>query len=84
MLYSCYAPRIPQVMNKTLYDYCKKSTQDSVKKLTEKYNLERNKPKIKNPLDENDDSAKPEFNFYGFLAFISISTIGFFIYKRLK
>ena len=84
MLYSCYAPKIPQVMNKTLYDYCKKSTQDSVKKLTEKYNLEKNKPKFKNPLDKNDDNGKPEFNFYSFLAILSISTIGFLIYKRLK
>ena len=71
-------------MNKTLYEYCKRSTQESIKRLTEKYNLEKNKPKIKNPLDENDDSGKPEFNFYGFVVFLSISTIGLIIYKRLK
>ena len=84
---SCYSPKIPQVMNKTLYDYCKKSTQESIRKLTEKHNLERNKIKIKNPLDKNpdsDDNGKPEFNFYSFLAILSISTIGFLLYKRLK
>ena len=81
---SCYSPKIPQVMNKNLYEYCKKSTEESIKKITEKNNLERNKPKIKFLLNNNDDSGKPEFNFYGFLAFLSISTIGFLIYKRLK
>jgi hypothetical protein len=84
MLYYCYSPKFPQVMNKTLYEYCKRSTQESIRKLTEKDNLEKNKVKIKNLLDENGDSGKPEFNFYSFLAFLSISTIGFLIYKRLK
>lgn len=68
--------------NKTISDYCRKSTNESIQKLTEKYNLERNKPKIKNPLDEYED--KPNFNFYGFLAFLSISTMTIFFYKRLK
>ena len=81
---SCYSPKIPQVMNKTLYDYCKKVREETIRKLTERYNLEKNKPKIKNPLDENDDSGKPELNFYSFLTFLSISTIGFLIYRRLK
>jgi hypothetical protein len=84
MLYYPYFPNFPQVMNKTLYDYCKRTTQESIRKLTEKHNLEKNKIKFKNPLDENDDSGKPEFNFYSFLTFLSISTIGFLIYKRLK
>jgi hypothetical protein len=81
---SCYEPRIHQLINKNLHDYCRKTTEESIKKITDKYNLERNKPKINNPLPENDDSGKPEFNFYGLLAFLSVSTIAFLIYKRLK
>jgi len=79
---SCYSPKIPQLMNNILYDYCKRTTQDSIQKITEKYNVERRN--IKNPLDDNDDIGKPQNNFYGFLFFLSISTIGIFLYKRLK
>ena len=68
--------------NKTMSDYCRKSTNESIQKLTEKYNLERTKPKIKNPLDKDED--KLNFNFYGFLVFLSISTMAFFLNKRLK
>lgn len=80
---SFYIPKTPLVMNKTLYDYCTKSTKESVRKQIEKYNLEKNKPKINNPLDDNGND-KPEFNFYGFLAILSITTVGFIIYKRLR
>jgi hypothetical protein len=69
-------------INNTIYDYCKRSTQESVKKITEKYNLERNKPKFNNPLDD-DGNKKPELNLYSFLVFLSISTIGYYLYKRL-
>lgn len=67
--------------NKTISDYCRKSTNESIQKLIEKYNLERNNLKIKKPLNEED---KPNFNFYGFLVFLSISTMAIFFYKRLK
>ena len=82
-MFSFYMPKTPIVMNQALYDYCKKSTQESVRKITEKYNLERNKPKINNPFTDS-DSDKPNFNFYGFIAFLSMSTLGFVIYKRLR
>ena len=81
---SFYMPKTPVVMNKALYDYCKKSTQESVIKQSEKYSLERNKPKINVSFENNDENDKPEFNFYGFLAFLSVTTVAFFIYKRLK
>lgn len=81
---SFYMPKTPVVMNKALYDYCKKSREESVRKLSEKYSLERNKPKINILLENNDGNDKPEFNFYGFLAFLSVTTVAFFIYKRLK
>jgi hypothetical protein len=81
---TCYNYKKP--FNKTLYDYCTLSTQKSIRNLTEKYNLERNQPKIKNLFndDDNGKNGKPELNLYGFLAFLSISTIGFYIYKKLQ
>jgi len=78
---TCFKPIYP--INKTLSDYCKRTTNESIRKLTEKYSLERNNPKIKNPLVDEDD-YKPKFNIYDFFAFHSISTIAFFFYKRLK
>lgn len=68
---------------KNLSDYCRKSTDKSIKKISEKQNLERNNPKIKNPLDDN-ENGKPEFNLYEFLIFLSISTIAIYFYKRLR
>lgn len=80
MLY-CYSQKIPIKTNKNLVEYCKSSTQQSVKKLIEKYNLERNIVKINNPLEDNNDN-KPKIN-YIFLIFLSVSTMGYFLYKRL-
>jgi len=69
--------------NKNLNDYCKKSTSESIKRLTEKFTLERKKVKINNPL-EDDDSDKPNINFWGFFIILSISTFGMYFYKRIK
>jgi len=76
-MFTCLKP-----FNKTLSDYCKRTTNESIRKLTEKYSLERKNPKIKNPLVDEDDNNK--FNIYGFITFLSISTITFLFYKRLK
>jgi hypothetical protein len=59
-------------------------TNESIRKITEKYNLEKNKPTIKNPLAVDEDDAKPNLNFYNFLLFLSISTISIYFYKRLN
>jgi hypothetical protein len=59
-------------------------TNDSIRKITEKYNLEKNKPIIKHPLSVDEDDAKPRLNFYKFLLFLSISTITIYFYKRLN
>lgn len=42
--------------NKSLNEYCKKSTMDSIKKKVEYYNLERNKPNLKFTLDINQNN----------------------------
>jgi len=71
------------IFNKTISDYCRKYTNESIIKMTEKYTLERNKPKIQNPfVDKNNDN--PNFNIHGFLAIITISTMAFFFYNKLK
>lgn len=79
---NCFTRR-PIYINKLLSDYCRKSTDEYIKKLTEKHNLERNKQKFKNPLEE-EDNEKPNFNFYNLLLFLSISTISLYFYKRIK
>ena len=81
---SFYMPKTQVVMNKALYDYCKNSTEESIKKITEKYSLERNKPKNIFSFKNGDGNAKSEFNLYGLLAFLSVTTIAFFFYKRLQ
>ena len=79
---SCFTKKNLYPINKNFNDYCKKSMDESIRKINEKSNLERNKPKIVNPFDdENND--KPDFNIYGFITFLSISTIAFLFYKRL-
>lgn len=73
--------RKPIYFNKTLQDYCKKANEESLRKLNEKYNLERNKLKIKNTFDDNDNH---DFNYFGFLVFLSITIFSFSLYKRLN
>ncbi len=72
--------KTPLQFSKSLNYY----TNESIRKITEKYNLERNKPTIKNPLVVDEDDAKPNLNFYNFLLFLSISTITIYFYKRLN
>jgi hypothetical protein len=71
------------LFNKNINAYCKKITDESIVKMTEKYTLERNKPKIENPFyDKNNEN--PKFSIYGFWVIFTISTMAFFFYKRIK
>jgi hypothetical protein len=80
---SCY--KGPYLFNKTINDYCKHSTNESIKRITDRYYLDRNKVKIKNVFnDEHEDDDKPKINIYSILGFLSISTLAFFLYKRIK
>lgn len=78
---TCY--KTPYLLNKTINDYCKHSVNESIKRITDRYNLETNKVNIINPFDEEDDN-KHRTNIYSILAFLSISTLVLFFYKRLK
>lgn len=79
---NCFAKKPLYSINKNFNDYCKQSMDESIRKINEKYNLERNKLKIVNPFD-NKNNDNPDFNIYSFLTFLSISTITFLFYKRL-
>lgn len=76
----------PLYFNKSLRDYCTMTTDESIRKLIEKYNLEKRTLKFKNILGnlDIDDPKIPEFNLYAFLIFLSISSISCYFYKRLK
>jgi len=75
----------PIYFNKNLSDYCTSSTNESIRKIIEKLKLERSKPKIKVSFNDDDDnSEKPELNFFHFIAFLSISYGTYFFYKRIK
>lgn len=78
---NCFHKNPLSIYNKNLYDYCKKSTNESIKKLTEKYKLERFNSK---PLEDEDKDEKTYFNIYGFLTFISITTLTLYFYKRIQ
>lgn len=74
---SSFVKRPIYPFNKTISEYCKNSINESIRKLTEKNN-------VKIVVDIDDDSDKPEMNLYGFLLFLSISTITFYLYRRLE
>jgi hypothetical protein len=76
----------PIYINRSLHDYCRKSTEESIRKKTEKYNLER-KNQLSNTrftINNDNNNNNPEFNIYTFLLFLSISSISFYFYKRLQ
>ena len=71
------------IFNKNINDYCRKYTNDSIIKMTEKYTLERNKPKIQIPFhDKTNDN--PKFSIHDFWVIFTISTMAFFFYNKLK
>jgi len=71
------------LFNKTISDYCRKYTNESIIKMTEKYTLERNKPKIQNPFDDK-INCEPKFSIHGFWVILTISTMAFFFYNKVK
>ena len=71
------------LINKNLHEYCKKYTEESIKKKVEQYNLEKNKNKFSYLLDQdNNNLPKPN---YLLLIILSIATISFsyYNYKRV-
>ncbi len=63
--------------------YYMNSTKESIRKITEKYNLEKNKLKIVNPLDEQ-KIYKHSFICHSILLFLSLTICTLSFYKRLQ
>jgi hypothetical protein len=68
----------PLFLNKKFSDYCRDSRNESIRRLAEK-----NKPKIKFELNDNDDNNNA-IVFYEFIFFITFTSLAFYLYKRLK
>lgn len=77
-------PKRPIYFSKSLSDYCTRTTNESIKKITEKCGLERNKQKKINLPEEDNDNGKPDKFFYNILCFIYTSFVTYFFYKAIK
>lgn len=73
----------PKNFNININNYCMNSTKESIQKITEKYNLEKNKLNIVNPLDE---AKIYKYNFIcnGILIILSLTIYTLSFYKRLQ
>jgi len=70
--------------NQDLYNFCFKSTNESIKKIVEKNDKERNLKNIKINLIKQDTSSQPNNNYIiSLIGFLSISSI-FYIFYRTK
>lgn len=76
-------PKKTLTMNPILQNYCKKSTENYIEKIIDKYSLERKKIKLNEFNTDNTKNNQPEFNFYNILIFLSITTTAFYFYKKL-
>ena len=74
--------------DKSILEYCMKSTEDSIKRIIEKKNLEKKNATVKEilkiKLEDDDNNKNPRFNFNVLLVFLSISSLGFYFYKKIK
>ena len=77
-------------MNPKMREYCIKSTNDSIRKMTEKYNEERkmNKNKFDNLIViTNDDSPNPNPNdniILSIICLLSSTTLFYYFYKASR
>jgi len=81
----CSILKRPNYFNKPLYDYCLKSTNESIKKMTEKCDKERKYKSINLNLTTNDSSPEPNNNnnnIIPIICFLSISSFLFYFYNR--
>ena len=87
MFTSLYKNRIP--INQKMSDYCMKSTNESIRKLTEKYNEERKSNKIKINLDiiKNNDTPNPPNDndlIISVVCLLSSTTLLYYFYKYFR
>ena len=75
--------------NQKMREYCMKSTNDSIRKMTEKYNEERKtiKHKLNNlAVITNDDAPNPNNNdiIISVICFLSSTTLFYYFYKASR
>jgi hypothetical protein len=72
--------------DKSILEYCMKSTEDSIKRIIEKKNLEKKNATVKEilkiKLEDDDNNKNPRFNFNVLLVFLSISSLGFIFIRK--
>jgi hypothetical protein len=80
----CSNLKRPFFFNKSLQDYCLKSTNESIKKMIEKCDEERKYKSIKFNLTTNDSCPEPNNNnnIIPFICFLSISSFLLYFYNR--
>lgn len=74
----------PLCVNTGLREYCNKTTNESIRKLTDKYNLERKNSQYTKLIYDEDGNQTPNLGFFNFLIFLSISSITYYFYRRLQ
>jgi hypothetical protein len=80
---SSFILKRPVNTNININNYCMNSTKEYIRKITEKYNLEKNKLKIVNPLKEQKIS-KHSFIYHSILLSLSLTVYALSFYKRLQ
>lgn len=69
-------------MNNALYEYCKKSTEVSIQKLTRKFDLERKPKEVISLNHDKPNNINPNTFFFGAFAFFSLTIMTSFFYRR--
>jgi len=71
------------LQNDSLRQYYIQSTNDSIKRLVEKYDSQKiNKYDVMLSNNSENNNNQPIINILGFLGFLSISTTAFYFYRR--
>jgi hypothetical protein len=79
----CSILKRPNYFNKSLHDYCLKSTNNSIKKIIENCDEERKYKSVKFNLTTNDSCPEPKNNNnIPFICFLSISSFLLYLYNR--
>ena len=79
----CSILKRPNFFNKSLQDYCLKSTNESIKRIVEKCDEERKYKSVKFNLTTNDSYPEPNNNnIIPFICFLSISSFLLYFYNR--
>jgi hypothetical protein len=75
----------PIFFNQELHNYCLKSTNDSIKRMSEKYEKERKNPKISLNLNQDSCPSDPNKNSaIAIICFLSVSSFLYYFYNSKR